>query len=176
MTIMHPYNPYNHDFSIEASNLTWLLVLYASHESSFISIQFFVLNFVDWFGVYCLTSLLRFDIPLLHFYINIKFINNFWSFFWIYIYNIYIYIYISVYFIYIYKIYIYIYFFRYFFIILICLQIILFECFETFVILSAILLPIKSPVASTVFLNFSFWSSFKRSKLVHHYSITQGRI
>ena len=31
---------------------------------------------------------------------------------------------------------------------------------ETYVIMSAILLPIKSPVTSAVFFNFSFWSSF----------------
>ena len=34
------------------------------------------------------------------------------------------------------------------------------DFFETLVILSAILLPIKSPVASAVFLDCSFWSSF----------------
>ena len=34
------------------------------------------------------------------------------------------------------------------------------DLLETFVILSAILLPIKSPLASAAFLSCSFWSSF----------------
>ena len=54
-------------------------MLYAPPASSFISIQFFV-DFV-----YCLTSLLFFDIPLLQYYRNITIINNSLSFFWRYV-------------------------------------------------------------------------------------------
>ena len=41
-------------------------------DSSFISIQFFVLNLDGWFDAYYLTNLLFFDIPLLYCYTNLN--------------------------------------------------------------------------------------------------------
>ena len=79
---------------------------------------------------YYLTNLLFFDIPLLYYYIRYQIINNFLSFFWRYMS-----------------------FFRCFSIFFIsnCFWVIFCEFLETFVILSAIVSPIKSPVTSTVF-------------------------
>ena len=84
--------------------------------------------------------LLIFNIPFLHYCFNLKSSIHFFSFFWRYIS-----------------------FFRYFFFILICNCFWIFFCkfFEMLVILSADLLPIKSPVASAFFKNYSFWWRFK---------------
>ena len=68
-------------------------MLCVTRDSSSISIHFFVLNLVDWFGVLS-NKFIIFWYFHFYYYINIKIINNVLYFFWIYIY-IYIYIYLS---------------------------------------------------------------------------------
>ena len=97
--------------------------------------------------VYCLTDLLVFDIRLLYYYININSSITCRFFFWRYIS-----------------------FFWYFYFIFICFWMQFFECnsfecnsfrdFEILAIWSAILLRIKSPVASAVLWIVFFLSSF----------------
>ena len=103
-------------------------------DSSFISIQFFVLNLDGWFDAYYLTNLLFFDIPLLYCYTNLSS--------WIVCCLSYgdMYLFFGT------------------FILLFCNS--LRDFFETLVILSAILLPIKSPVACAVFSITLFEAAF----------------
>ena len=95
-------------------NLILTLKLYVPRELPIISTQFFVLNLVGWFGVLSDKFIIFwYSIIILLYQLNVKIINNFLSFFFIYI---------------------YISFFRYFFIILICncLWIILLQFFWNF--------------------------------------------
>ena len=103
------------DFSIEVLKLIWLSMLFVPCASSFISIEFFVLNLVGWFGS-LFNKFIIFLYSLLYYCIDIKVINNFLFYFWRYIS-----------------------FFKYFFIMLICncFWIILLWIFWIFVILSS---------------------------------------
>ena len=67
------------DSSINFLNSIRLLVLYVRHASSFISTQFFILNWNGWL-VFCLTNLSFFDIPLLYYYINLRSSIIFWRY------------------------------------------------------------------------------------------------
>ena len=103
---------------------------YMLHESSFISTQYFVL-YLDDYLMYYLTNLLFFGIPLLYYYINLRSA----IIFWLSSGDIYFSLAIS----------------------LTCSfvtvsELFCSEVFKIFIILPAILIPIKSPVTSAVFL------------------------
>ena len=114
-------------------------MLYTSHESIFTSIQFLVLN-LDADLMYFLSFFfLFFDIPSLCYYINLT---------------------SSIVLVFLLEIYVL--FFSYFFTMHIfnCLQIVFCEGFAIFVILPAILLPVKSPAElQNCFLSCSFCAS-----------------
>ena len=132
-------------------------MLYVLRESSFISIQFFVLNLHDLFGVLP-KKFISFWYSIIKPWYSSQIIIL--SFFWIYI---------------------YISFFRFFFFILNlfrficnCFWNLLWWSFGDFIILSAILLPITSLVEPVVFGILSSISSSLEFWLVNHTSIYEN--
>ena len=119
------------DITIKVSNLIWLLTLYAPRDSSFISTQFLVMN-LNVSSSMC-------SIIMLYCYINLR--SS--IIFCLCSRDIYLSLCISL--------------SSSTFSSSFVTKLLWGEAFETLVILSAILFPIKSPVASAVFLNCSFW-------------------
>ena len=134
--------------------LMLLLVLYSPLYWSISSVQFIVLN-LDVFDLkYCLANLLFFDIPLLYFYTNLSssiiccLFSGDISFFW------------------------------YFYFVLIFWEQFFRRLFETLVISSAILYPIKSSVVSAVFwiaLFETFWIAlFETASVVEFLAVSRS--